>query len=712
VRARADFVNRQQFELVPGMFSLRTLALVAFFVALAALEIAHGMFRMDTLHEQQARVLLDRMERRHAELADDLRRRIDSERDHAAYLARVPSVRELPANADANAQHRAEADVLAYVASFREIDRVAVLDTNGVEVLRCERIGGGVGALPRALLASEPNAAALELARRAEAGRVAMSRLDVDERRVEVDLSQRQVLHFATCIPRADGPCSGALVLTVYAAPMLAAVRNFEPAPGIQALWMDENARDVAPLLGENGELPRVDLSRRSAASLARVMRGEAIVIDGDTHMFAAPISSDPPTHLLTLVTDTALEQSLGSLRGEYAWIIASMVATTAVLALAAAFFQRLGVRAFRQRETEGYLAQIRRESQRYRALMEGAADMILIVEPRFGFVRERNASARAALGDGELDAILPQGDLARLRAALISAAATTGAAIEVEQLRLRARDGRDLIADARLAGIDLGDERVVEVSLRDLTRQRAMEQRLQTSERLSSIGLLTAGVAHEINNPLEGIGNYLNLLDKPELTDEKRRRYVELVRHGFERIGGIVRDLLAFARPGVEHGTADLARVVAHAITMVKFSEAMHGVAIEQHGLDAALPVPGDEGRLEQVVVNLLLNAATAMKGAGRVLISVERVGERPGAATAVELAIEDEGPGIAREDLPRIFDPFFTTTQGTGLGLAVSYGIVRAHGGRLSASNRASGGARFVVHLPLTTPVQAGAD
>jgi signal transduction histidine kinase len=694
------------------MFSLRTLALIAFFVALAALEIAHGMFRIDTLREQQARGLLERMERRHVELADDLRRRIDSERDHATYLARVPSVRELPANADPTALQHAEADVLAYVASFRDIDRVAVLDAGGVEVLRCERMGGGVGALPRALLSSEPNAAALELARHAGAGQVAMSRLDVDERRVEVDLSQRQVLHFATCVPHADGTCSGALVLTVYAAPMLAAVRNFEPAPGIQALWMDENARDVAPLLGENGELPRVDLSRRSADSLARVMRGETNVVDGDTHMFAAAISSDPPTHLVTLVTGAALERSLGSLRGEYAWIIASMVATTAVLALAAAFFQRLAMRAFRQRETEGFLAQIRRESQRYRALMEGAADMILIVEPRFGYVRERNASARAALGASELDGVLSPADLANLRAALTRAAATPGESIEVEQLRLRARDGRDLIADARLAGIDLGDERVVEVSLRDLTRQRAMEQRLQTSERLSSIGLLTAGVAHEINNPLEGIGNYLNLLEKPALSDEKRRRYVELVRHGFERIGGIVRDLLAFARPGVEHGTADLVQVVARAIKMVKYSEALRGVEIERHGLDGALLVPGDEGRLEQVVVNLLLNAATAMGGSGRVSINAELVGDRSDSEPAVELAIEDQGPGIAPQDLPRIFDPFFTTTNGTGLGLAVSYGIVRAHGGRLGASNRAGGGARFVVHLPLTRPAPPAAE
>jgi signal transduction histidine kinase len=343
---------------------------------------------------------------------------------------------------------------------------------------------------------------------------------------------------------------------------------------------------------------------------------------------------------------------------------------------------------------------------------MEGAADMILIVEPRFGYVRERNASARAALGASELDLVLSPADLANLRAALTRAAATPGESIEVEQLHLRARDGRDLIADARLAGIDLGDERVVEVSLRDLTRQRAMEQRLQTSERLSSIGLLTAGVAHEINNPLEGIGNYLNLLEKPALSDEKRRRYVELVRHGFERIGGIVRDLLAFARPGVEHGTADLAQVVARAIKMVKYSEALRGVEIEQRGLDAALPVPGDEGRLEQVVVNLLLNAATAMGGSGRVSISAELVDVRSDSEPAVELAIEDGGPGISPEDLPRIFDPFFTTTNGTGLGLAVSYGIVRAHGGRLGASNRASGGARFVVHLPLTRPAPPAAE
>jgi signal transduction histidine kinase len=291
--------------------------------------------------------------------------------------------------------------------------------------------------------------------------------------------------------------------------------------------------------------------------------------------------------------------------------------------------------------------------------------------------------------------------DRARFRAALARAESGAESQASLSEVRLRSRD-RTLVADARFAAIDFGGERVIQVSLRDRSKEKEMERQLQIRERLSSIGLLTAGVAHEINNPLEGIGNYIALLEKEELGDEQRARYLELVRHGFARIADLVRDLLRFARPAAGEGSADLAGVVDRALKLVAYTETFKGVDVERVGLDRPILVIGDSGRLEQVVFNLLLNAANAMGSRGKITIRAGRAAASDDGAAMIDLMVEDEGPGMQREHIDRIFDPFFTTSGGTGLGLAVSYGIVRAHGGTLRAENRSPRGARFTMSLP----------
>ncbi|HZL99213.1 MAG TPA: ATP-binding protein, partial [Planctomycetota bacterium] len=237
--------------------------------------------------------------------------------------------------------------------------------------------------------------------------------------------------------------------------------------------------------------------------------------------------------------------------------------------------------------------------------------------------------------------------------------------------------------------------------SERALRREQEVQRQLQTAERLSSVGLLTAGVAHEINNPLEGIGNYLSLLEKPDLDAERRARYLDQVRHGFERIRGIVADLLRFSRPTAEQGRIDLAAVVERSVAMAAYGKHFKQVSVERRGLEQPLTVEGDAGRLEQVLLNLLLNAARAMEGRGLITITGSRSTDASGAGW-VELAVEDEGTGIAEQDLGRLFDPFFSASGGTGLGLSVSYGIVKAHGGTLTAANRGPRGARFTIRLP----------
>jgi signal transduction histidine kinase len=210
-----------------------------------------------------------------------------------------------------------------------------------------------------------------------------------------------------------------------------------------------------------------------------------------------------------------------------------------------------------------------------------------------------------------------------------------------------------------------------------------AVEQRLAQQDRLSSIGLLASGIAHEINNPLEGIGNWLAVGD------------VAKAREGLDRIRSIAKDLLSFARRDPGDGPADVKACVARALDLARYAQVFRGVEVRD-GVPEALPVAAPARLLEQVLLNLLLNAGAVMKGVRRVGIEAFRNG------TTVKIEILDSGPGIAAADLPRLFDPFFSRTGGTGLGLCVSHGMVHACGGELLARNSSDGGAVFTVELP----------
>lgn len=388
-------------------------------------------------------------------------------------------------------------------------------------------------------------------------------------------------------------------------------------------------------------------------------------------------------------------------------WALVLVVFAVAAAGFAGVLFHRLRTQAIRWRETEEYLTAIQRESQKYRTLLEGAADALLVVDPRDSSVIEWNARARElfdlpAEPSPRSLADVAGGDVRDLEDAIRRAANAGGEAIARTDVSMRKKGGTELVVDARCAAIALEDGPIVQVSLRDRTREREIERSLAIHERLASLGLLTAGVAHEINNPLEGIRNYLKLLRNAGAGPEDRARWLDLVDHGFGRIAEIVRDLLRFARPANERGEADLAAAVERATKLAAYSQKLAHVEIETRGLEAPLVVVGDAGRLEQVVVNLLLNAGQAMNGKGRIVISARRLAAP---AHAIEIEVADEGPGIPPDVLPRIFDPFFTASGGSGLGLSVSYGIVQAHGGTLVARNQDAGGAVFTIRLPAPT-------
>jgi PAS domain S-box-containing protein len=232
-----------------------------------------------------------------------------------------------------------------------------------------------------------------------------------------------------------------------------------------------------------------------------------------------------------------------------------------------------------------------------------------------------------------------------------------------------------------------------------DITERIALEKGLSEKERLASLGVLAAGVAHEVNTPLAGISSYAQmLLADTERSDPRYAILKKMERQTF-RASRLVGNLLEFARGrhGV-HDAIDLSRVLADAIESSEPAFAPRGIRVERSGIDPSLPARGNARELEQVFVNLLINARDASPDAAVVTVDVRANAGR------YEIEIADCGKGLTEEEARRAFEPFFTTRQsgGTGLGLTIAREIVERHGGEIHLSPRPGGGAVAKVWLP----------
>jgi two-component system NtrC family sensor kinase len=252
-----------------------------------------------------------------------------------------------------------------------------------------------------------------------------------------------------------------------------------------------------------------------------------------------------------------------------------------------------------------------------------------------------------------------------------------------------------------------------LESKVAERSRQlHAAQQKLQHSDRLASLGQLAASVAHEINNPVSGVLNLSVLMQRivkddgiPQGRLPEFRKYLSQVVSETSRVGRIVSDLLAFSRrSSPQRAPADLNRIVRTTCSLVSHKLKLANLQVEMR-LDDQLPaVPCDSSQLQQVLLNLLLNAAESMQSQGAGTVSVHTAMDRE--RKLALLTVSDTGEGIPEENLARIFDPFFTTKpdgKGVGLGLSVSYGIVQAHGGDIEVKSRVGAGTSFAVSLPL---------
>jgi len=237
-----------------------------------------------------------------------------------------------------------------------------------------------------------------------------------------------------------------------------------------------------------------------------------------------------------------------------------------------------------------------------------------------------------------------------------------------------------------------------------DVTDRAELEQRLVQADKLSSIGLLAAGVAHEVNTPLAVISTYAQMLAKQVAEDSQKSLILEKIAKQTFRASEIVNSLLNFSRTSTtSYGGVSVNKVVQETLSLLEHQFTKSGIRIKTD-LDPDVPlVHGNGGKLQQVFLNLFLNARDAMGTDGT--LEVRSWAEGLG----VRVEVSDTGHGIAPENLHRIYDPFFTTKgakKGTGLGLSVTYGIIQEHGGSIEVSNRRGGGTTFRVELPLAVP------
>ena len=259
----------------------------------------------------------------------------------------------------------------------------------------------------------------------------------------------------------------------------------------------------------------------------------------------------------------------------------------------------------------------------------------------------------------------------------------------------------------------DLREHERMQQELADLREHARMRQELERTQRqlvqaekIASMGRLAAGVAHEINNPLAGLLIYADMLMKEIKHNEQWRRDLEEIINQTLRCKQIVSRLLEFSRQSLEERVVfDVNEVIGHCVELLGRQALFHNIEIIQELQPDLSQILGNPGELEQVFTNLMINAADAMDGRGKLTISSHSDLK----AEQVILTFTDTGPGITPAIKDKIFEPFFTTKPvgvGTGLGLSVVYGVVQRHGGDIQVDSPSDGGASFIIKLPLESP------
>ncbi|MBP1738452.1 MAG: signal transduction histidine kinase [Deltaproteobacteria bacterium] len=240
-------------------------------------------------------------------------------------------------------------------------------------------------------------------------------------------------------------------------------------------------------------------------------------------------------------------------------------------------------------------------------------------------------------------------------------------------------------------------------VLFRDLTEVRGLQREIETNRRLASIGMLAAGVAHEIRNPLSSIKGFATYFKERYRNHPDDQKTAEIVIQEVDRLNRVITQLLEFARPlAIQKKRIPLQILINHSLQMVETQAQEKNIAIEKTLASEPLEAVVDPDRMNQVLLNLYLNAMQSMEGKGGVLtVTLSR---EKGPQPSVKISVKDTGTGIAKEDLDHVFDPYFTTKQsGTGLGLAIVHKIIESHQGEIRVESEPGHGTTVSFYLPL---------
>jgi two-component system NtrC family sensor kinase len=363
------------------------------------------------------------------------------------------------------------------------------------------------------------------------------------------------------------------------------------------------------------------------------------------------------------------------------------------------------------ERLVEERTAELIASEQRYRELIEQAPAMIYQIDEEGRFLTANQTQlARLGYRLGELLGVPlaeicspSQGD--RVAAHLRRVREQGSGELEVEFV---CKDGRRLNVEVRATAVqdEAGDFLLSRGFAYDVTARKQLEMQLIHADKLSTIGLMVSGVAHELNNPLTGICGYAEMLLQDEGLSPDLYATLRLIHSEGERATRIVKNLLSFVRTGGGRATDyfDLHSTIDSVIDLMGYRLRRSEVAVERDFDPDVAPLFGDMHQLQQVLLNLVHNAIQAMGGGGRParLRLVTRM-----ARDEVMVQVVDTGHGIAPADLAHVFDPFFTTKaegEGTGLGLSISRAAVEAHGGRIGVESRVREGTTFTIWLPIT--------
>ncbi len=415
---------------------------------------------------------------------------------------------------------------------------------------------------------------------------------------------------------------------------------------------------------------------------------GTRLALFGEAEARAA-VAAPLRAHGVTVGAIVVADKLVGEFTPEDARLL-STAATHAAVVLANARFFEL----------------VRNGKEQWEATFDSLAEGIALVDAQ---ARIRRANhGLATLTDLEIRRVIGQhlchllfGEHETLREQLDAAKrGVRGPALVHRSDRL----GRTLrVAVAPLANPSLEAAAVVVVE--DITDQKRLEGRLIQSEKLASVGTLVSGVAHELNNPLTSIAGLSEFLLEQGVGDDPAREHLRVINDQAERASRIVRNLLSFARKGpVEKAAVDVGDIVQRTVLLLGYELRQSGITVETAVATGLPPVTGNRDQLQQVVLNLLTNAAYALArmpagAARRIAVSVA---EEEGRVVA---RVRDTGPGIPPDVAAQIFDPFFTTKppgEGTGLGLFLSFGIAESHGGSLTVDSDPGLGTAFTLSLP----------